>query len=303
MLSIGRAFRLAVLLLLVLLPQNAGAEALRFGQGLLWQVDYEGKPVAHVFGTMHSADPDILALPQPVLRAFRAAPSLSVEIILDEGAIQRIGTAMRLPKGQRLQDFVPPDLFSKAAAAAEPLGIQPIHLSRLKPWAVAMLISMAPPEERIDKGKGPARLPLDMWLMETARKKRKPVYALETLSEQVGVFDRLPTDDQVAHLRAAAIPYAEKRRLQGVLKDAYLRRDLDAIFQLASHDEKPDDRALRNKVVKRLLDDRNRRMVERMLPRFDEGGAFIAVGAAHLPGEVGVLALLERRGYTVSRLY
>jgi uncharacterized protein len=301
MLSIGRALRLAVLLLLVLLPQDAAAEGLRFGQGLLWQVEHEGKPVAQIFGTMHSNDPEILALPQPVVRAFRAAPSLSVEIILDEGAMQRIGTAMRLPKGQRLQDFVPPDVFQKAAAAAEPLGLQPIQLSRLKPWAVAMLISMTPPDEAKPKGK--ARLPLDLWLMETARQKRKRVYALETLAEQVGVFDRLPTDDQIAHLRAAAIPHAEKRRVQAILKDAYLRRDLDAIFRLAGQEDHSGDRALREKVEKRLLDDRNRRMVERMLPRFDEGGAFIAIGAAHLPGEVGVLNLLERRGYTVSRLY
>ncbi len=298
--SIGRAFSIAVLILLALLPRSAAAETLRFGQGLLWQVAHEGKPVAQIFGTMHSSDPDILALPQPVVRAFRAAPSLSVEIILDESAMQRIGTAMRLPKGQRLQDFVPPDVFQKAAAAAEPLGLQPIQLSRLKPWAVAMLISMTPQGE---KAKGPQRLPLDLWLMETARKKRKPVYALETLAEQVNVFDTLPTDDQVAHLRAAAIPQAEKRRLYEILKDAYLRRDLDAIFRLANHDEKPGDRALRVKVEKRLLDDRNRRMVERMLPRFDEGGAFIAVGAAHLPGDVGVLHLLEQRGYTVTRLY
>ena len=298
--SIGRALRFAALLLLVLLPQVAAAEGLRFGQGLLWQIEQDGKPVAQIFGTMHSNDPEILALPQPVVRAFRAAPSLSLEVILDEGAMQRIGTAMRLPRGQRLQDFVPPDVFGKAAAAAEPLGIQPIQLSRLKPWAVALIISMAPAEEV--RPKGAARLPLDLWLMETARKKRKPVYALETLAEQVNVFDALPTDDQVAHLRAVAISPAEKRRQYAILKDAYLRGDLDAIFRLASREDRSDP-ALREKVEKRMLDDRNRRMVERMLPRFDEGGAFIAVGAAHLPGEVGVLHLLERRGYTVSRLH
>jgi uncharacterized protein YbaP (TraB family) len=299
--SIGRTLRLAALLLLVLLPRSAAAEALRHGQGLLWQVEQDGKPVAQIFGTMHSNDPEILALPQPVVRAFRAAPSLSLEIILDDGAMQRIGTAMRLPKGQRLQDFVPPDVFSKAAAAAEPLGIQPIQLSRLKPWAVAMVIGMAPGEEA--KPKQVARLPLDLWLMETARKKRKRVYALETLSEQINVFDALPTEDQVAYLRSAAIAPAEKRRQYAILKEAYLRGDLDAIFRLISQDDRPGDRGLHEKVEKRLLDDRNRRMVERMLPRFDEGGAFIAVGAAHLPGEVGVLHLLERRGYTVSRLH
>ena len=297
-----RTLRSIAVFLLFLLPQIAAAETLRHGQGVLWEVGYEAKPVAHIFGTMHSADPDILALPPPVARAFKAAPSLSVELILDETAMQRISMAMRLPKGQRLQDFVPPDVFSRAAAAAEPLGWQPIHLSRLKPWAVAMLISF-PPEEIQRKGSVKTRLPLGLWLMETARARGKRVYALETLTEQVNVFDTMPTQDQVAHLRAVAMPVAEKNRLLAAMKDAYLRGDMEQIFRLARTDERPQDRALREKVDKRLLDDRNRRMVERMLPRFDEGGAFIAVGAAHLPGENGVLALLERRGYSVTRLH
>jgi uncharacterized protein YbaP (TraB family) len=283
-------------LLLLLLPHTAAAE-LRHGQGVLWQVVYEAKPVAHIFGTMHSSDPDIMALPPPVVQAFRAAPTLSVEVILDETAMQRISAAMRLPKGQRLQDFVPPDLFNRAAAAAEPLGWQPIHLSRLKPWAVAMLISFAP-EDAQRKNAPP---PLDLWLMQVARARHKPVYALETLGEQVNVFDTMPTQDQVAHLRAVAMPAADKRRILAAMKDAYLRRDIEHIFRMMREEES--DRALREKIDKRLLDDRNRRMVERMLPRFDDGGAFIAIGAAHLPGENGVLALLEQRGYSVARVY
>jgi uncharacterized protein YbaP (TraB family) len=283
-------------LLLLLLPHAAAAE-LRHGQGVLWQVVYEAKPVAHIFGTMHSSDPDIMALPPPVVQAFRAAPTLSVEVILDETAMQRISAAMRLPKGQRLQDFVPPDLFNRAAAAAEPLGWQPIHLSRLKPWAVAMLISFAP-EDAQRKNAPP---PLDLWLMQVARARHKPVYALETLGEQVNVFDTMPTQDQVAHLRAVAMPAADKRRILAAMKDAYLRRDIEHIFRMMREEES--DRALREKIDKRLLDDRNRRMVERMLPRFDDGGAFIAIGAAHLPGENGVLALLEQRGYSVARVY
>lgn len=291
---------LAVFLLLAL-PHAAVAEALRHGQGLLWQVVYEARPVAHIFGTMHSADPDVLDLPPPVVRAFRAAPSLSLEVILDETAMQRIGAAMRLPKGQRLQDFVPPEVFSRAAAAAEPLGWQPIHLSRLKPWAVAMLISL-PPEERKRKGET-GRMPLDVWLMHTARARGKPVYALETLAEQVAVFDAMPTQDQVAHLRTVAVSAQEKQRVLAAMKDAYLRRDLERIFRIARADESPRERALRQKIDRRMLDERNARMVERMLPRFEEGGAFIAIGAAHLPGDRGVLALLERRGFGVVRVY
>jgi hypothetical protein len=295
--AFARILRILALLFL-LLPQAAAAE-LRHGQGLLWQVVYEAKPVAHIFGTMHSSDPDVMALPPQVVQAFRAAPTLSVEVILDETAMQRISAAMRLPKGQRLQDFVPPDVFNRAAAAAEPLGWQPIHLSRLKPWAVAMLISFAPEDAR-RKNASP---PLDLWLMEVARARNKPVYALETLGEQVSIFDAMPTQDQVEHLRAVAMPAPERRRVLAAMKDAYLRRDIEYILRMMREDETPKERVLREKIDKRLLDDRNRRMVERMLPRFDDGGAFIAIGAAHLPGENGVLALLERRGYSVTRIY
>jgi len=52
-----------------------------------------------------------------------------------------------------------------------------------------------------------------------------------------------------------------------------------------------------------MLDDRNRTMVKRMIPLLQRGSAFVAVGAAHLPGEEGMLYLLEQEGYRVTRIY
>ena len=49
--------------------------------------------------------------------------------------------------------------------------------------------------------------------------------------------------------------------------------------------------------------DRNSRMVERMRPMLDKGGAFIAIGALHLAGEEGVLALLEKQGYRLQSVF
>lgn len=53
----------------------------------------------------------------------------------------------------------------------------------------------------------------------------------------------------------------------------------------------------------RLVSGRNRIMVERMDRHLQAGHAFIAVGAAHLPGEQGILRLLELRGFEVTRIY
>lgn len=295
----ARAWRAAALLLFVLLPQQVAAESLRNGQGLLWQVARDGKPLAHVFGTIHLADPEIIALPAPVAAAFQAATSLSVEAILDDAATQALGQAMALPPDRNLQDLVPAEVFGKAAVAAQPYGLQPVHLNRLKPWALAMLITV-PREEILRRSTGqPA---LDVWLTQQARAGGKTVRGLETIGEQVAVFDSLPADEQAAFLSAAAIDVPQKQRLMAAMKEAYLRRDIEAVRKAAQDGTPESERAAADKLEHGLIDQRNQRMVERMKGSFD-GRAFIAIGALHLPGESGVIALLQREGYTVTRVY
>jgi uncharacterized protein YbaP (TraB family) len=121
--------------------------------------------------------------------------------------------------------------------------------------------------------------------------------------EQVDVFESLPAADQVAYLRAAAIDVAEKQRLMAAMKAAYLRRDLEAV-RMATRENTPEvDRPFAARLEKGLLEARNRHMAERMVQHFADGNAFVAIGALHLPGEDGVLHLLEQRGYTVTRKY
>ncbi|HEX2113338.1 MAG TPA: TraB/GumN family protein [Alphaproteobacteria bacterium] len=295
----ARAWRAAALLLLVLLPQQLAAESLRNGQGVLWQVARGGKPVAHVFGTIHLADPEIIALPAPVAAAFQAASSLSVEAILDDAASRTLAQAMALPAERNLQDLVPADVFHRAAAAAQPYGLQPVHLNRLKPWALALLITVTP-DEIVRRSAG--RQALDVWLTQQARAAGKTVRGLETMEEQIAVFDSLPEAEQAAFLSGAAIDIAQKQQLMAEMKEAYLRRDIAGVRQAAQKGTTERDRAAADKLEHAMIDERNRRMVERMQASFD-GSAFVAVGALHLPGENGVLALLERAGYSVTRVY
>lgn len=295
----GRAIRFIALLLwgIALPPQLAAAESLRHGQGLLWQVEKDGAPASHVFGTIHLADPEIVALPRPVRDAFAASRSLSVEIILNATAQIQLATAMALPQGRLLQDILPAGLFADALSAGERYGIGATQANRLKPWALALLLSMPPAGDASAR----ERVALDIWLQRAAASRDMPVHALESVAEQIAVFEGLSDADQIAYLRMTAKGQAEIARVVPALKAEYLSGNLDAIHALTHQGLDPESRRFQRLLETRLFAERNARMVSRMIARLDEGNAFVAVGALHLPGEDGVLHLLEKRGYRVTR--
>ncbi|WP_256469764.1 TraB/GumN family protein [Flavobacterium humidisoli] len=61
-----------------------------------------------------------------------------------------------------------------------------------------------------------------------------------------------------------------------------------------------DKRFTSEKTKKQILDDRNQKWVKLIPELIKENGVFIAVGAAHLGGEYGVINLLRKEGYTVK---
>ena len=87
------------------------------------------------------------------------------------------------------------------------------------------------------------------------------------------------------------------------LRQAWLQRDLARLVAINSAALRDSDPQLATLFNQRIILDRNRRMAERLESRLHEGGRFIAVGALHLPGEQGLLELLEQRGYRLTRLY
>jgi len=87
------------------------------------------------------------------------------------------------------------------------------------------------------------------------------------------------------------------------LRDAYLARNLMAVYGLLSAEKSDDATGAVGRFEQRLIIDRNRRMVERMAKLLRQGNAFVAVGALHLPGAHGILQLLSDEGYQVTRVY
>lgn len=274
-------------------PQAVPATA--FTQGLLWKVERAGVKPSYLFGTVHSEEPRVLNVPAVVQQAFDAAQSFTMEVLLDDSATQQMMSRMFLPAGQDLQMLLGQPLFVRTSQLMLEHGTPAEVVLRMKPWVVFTTLSLPKPE---------TGLFLDIALQANAVRQGKPVYGLETIDEQLRVFDEIAVPDQIILLEEAVENHAQlKRDLQQVI-ERYLARDLAGMEQLSDEEsERLGNPRLVADAEYRLIDERNVRMVERMASRLHEGNAFVAMGALHLPGERGVLRLLQQRGYRVSAVY
>ena len=292
---------LAPLLLLLCVAGSALAqEPLRHGQGLLWRVETPGKADSYLFGTMHATDPKIVRIPTPVLEAFRQSQSLTLEMVMTDAVQQKLGAAMVLSDGRRLDGIIGAQRFGALAQIGQLYGFQPAVMAHLAPWAAMTVISIAPSEYgRIREGIPP----LDQALQNDAQARGLPVYGLETVEEQISVFQDVPEDEQIALLDLAIRSHVQIEGWFLQMKDAYLTRDLARLTNLMHEQTSGGDERVMRSFEARLIEARNIRMAVRMAERLDAGGAFVAVGALHLPGDKGVVHLLELQGRRLTRLY
>lgn len=289
--------RIAAWLLLALVWLAGPAQALDtagYDKGLLWKVERSGARPSYVLGTIHSEDERVLALPPPVQAAFDGASTLVMEAIMDQDAMAVMSARMMFGDGRTLKQVLSGKLYASTLSATAEYGLPELALQQMKPWAVAMALSMPRPQTGVF---------LDLLLMQRATEQGKSVAGLESVDEQLAIFDRLPMKDQVTMLRDTLEYLPELDAMFAQLHELYLARDLAGITRLNEEMQMKGDRELGQRVMGQLLDARNRRMVARMEEHLKRGNAFIAVGALHLPGRQGVLHLLTKKGYRVSAVY
>lgn len=278
------------------LPLRA-ATPTRFAQGLLWRIDASGIEPSHVFGTLHAGDPRLEPLPAPVHEAFGQARSLMLEYVADQYGRERFLEAALYLDGRTLAQDIGAEHFERAVAAMQPIGLPREFVSKLKPWGVLLNL-------RISRQPAGAVAP-EGQLFALARQRRLPVSQIENVEEQVFTFDEMSHGAQVGLLRHYLDHRDELDRLAERTLQAYLARDLQGLWD-AQQDyvrRHPEIGPHHAELMKRVVLDRSVVMAYRMQRELRRGRAFVAVGALHLYGERGVLALLEEDGFRAERLY
>lgn len=288
--------RIIFSLLLLLLSQQLPAQSPAHKENaLLWRITVPQQPLpSYLFGTIHSEDARVLELPPAVMQALHDSRHFVMEIVPDAAVSEQLGRSMLLPSDQRLATLLDPPLYEQTKRVLVEHGFPVRGAERMKPWALVMMLNMPKPV---------TGLFLDQLLHDIAVAEGKEVGGIETVEEQIESLDGLTMAVQIELLRHTLEHYEENTVVTEKLIDAWLRRDLAELHRLGSESNEGLPSEIDLLLQTRLIDVRNARMAERIAPLVKRGGVFVAVGALHLPGRQGLIALLRQRGFKVEPVY
>lgn len=284
---------------------EAERAAMPFAHGTLFRLSRNGE-TSYVFGTLHLDDSRVGSFRPGVIAALSGSKTLALESV-ETGArllqsIRKDPAAMRAallaPRDQR------PDVLLDAAdfAALQTLvveaGLSAASAGALKPAVLALLLDL-PACAR----KNGAKPYADEAIAGLAKAQGAHIVGLETMIEQIDILDGFSPEVERALLVATL---RQAGHAEDVVETTIARYALQDLGGLLAWMKSPElipgvvGAQTPPEFLHRLITRRNQRMRERALPLLEKGGAFIAVGAAHLPGKEGLLNLLEQEGFKVE---
>ena len=282
------------------------AAAVPNGSGLLWKVEKAGTAPYWLFGTMHVTDARVTEMSPAAREAFETAQTVVIETIeiLDPAKAQAALVARpeltMFTDGTTLDTLLSDEEAKIIEAELSRRGIPLALVSRMKPWMIAGLVAL-PACEMARKAQGVEFL--DIKIANSAKSDGKELVGLESIGEQMAAMADLPMEFHIRGL-VETIKLADLMPdIMATMVDLYLQGEIAQIMPVilaAGPEEVEEDASGYAAFEKRIVTMRNHVMAERAAPILETGNAFIAVGALHLPGEEGVVALLQDAGYTIS---
>jgi uncharacterized protein YbaP (TraB family) len=254
--------------------------------------------------TMHISDPRISRLPAQAKEAIAHSKSVALEVadLSDKAVAAAMAKSQELVAyggGKTLKTQLSAEEFQKVEHVVAQAGMPAKVAEVLRPWLISMLLATSDCER---KQVAAGAKVLDLKVAAEAQKDGLRITGLETIEKQLKALASIPDDQQIAMLKVG-LKYADRSDdMMETLVQMYLKREIGAAmpFQLALAAAAGVPASAFDGFKKTLLLDRNAGMRDAAVPLIEKGNAFIAVGALHLVGSAGLVALLRERGYTVT---
>lgn len=257
---------------------------------MLYKISGNGlKQPSYLFGTIHITCE--ATLEKPVLDALDKTSQLYLELDMDDPSMQATMMSGMMMKGGKTmssmvseEDFKVLDDFVK-----EKVGVSAIMLNTMKPFMVSTMFLpylLDCPMQSIESE-----------LVKVSKEQNEEIFGLEAVEEQLAVFDAIPYEVQMQELiKSVKSGFASDREEIRRVMELYKNKDLNSLLSsIADSDNK-----ITAEHQDELLFTRNENWVPRIEKVMKEKPTFFGVGAAHLPGDKGVIELLKKKGYKVE---
>jgi uncharacterized protein YbaP (TraB family) len=251
----------------------------------------------YLVGSVHMLTADYYPLAAALESAFKDSDLLVEEADLGEllstGAQFGMLSRGMLPSGQTLEKVVSPSTFALVSKRVGSLGMPIEALNRFKPWFLAnMLLALEWQKAGFDPDLG-----LDKHFYDRAQSDGKTVQGLETIDYQLSLFDEMTLEQQDRFLATSLKELDAEKANVTKIADAWKAGDAASVERTVLQELKHD-----SLMYQRLLVERNRNWLPKLEALFARRGrAFVVVGAAHLVGPDGLLAMLRAKGYQIEQ--
>ena len=288
-----RRIRFSAPLLALALTCLSLATAVRADGALhsLWELHGKHNTV-YILGSIHVLRPGDYPLAPAVLDAYSSAKSLLMEVNLEEIDSQAIQSELLasalLPAGQSLPAILGKQRYDHAGALAREVGVELAAFDQFAPWFAAEAISQL---QLMQLGFQP-QSGVEMYFLERARSDGKKVAGLETVHDQISLFEALSMDAQAEYLLSSLEQARDLPKEVDAMVQAWRRGDTGWFEQQLKTELGRDPQLYQSVLVAR-----NRKWVPKIEALLnDDKNYLVIVGTGHLVGQGSVIDLLKKDG-------
>lgn len=283
------------------------AAATAYSEGLLWRAT-RGDTTFTLFGTYHFEHDRTTAHLATLTPLIDQADAIYLEVSNeDQNQLQRElaedPSIMFIMQGPTLPDLLGEEDWQRLTDEMRARSIPVFMAAKFKPFWAAMMLGIGPCEARksltSDSG-------IDKRIGDYASEIGNASRSLEDFRKLLTLFDSFPQEEQLDMIRLMFAWSGDADDMAYTLRQRYLAQEVALIWEFSRFISLefggPDAEAEFDLFERQLLIERNHGWMDVLMRDATDKSVFIAVGAAHLPGDHGLLNLLHAQGFDITRL-
>lgn len=270
-------------------PSKKAKNKKGLASSLLWKIEGKGiSQPSYLFGTIHMTSQDKFEITEATKKAFNTSEQIVLELDMDDPQMQVQMMQQASMKGGVTLDSLLSEKHYKMMDDKVKATMK-VSLDMFKTWQ-PMLISSFLYMDMIEGT--PASY--EGSFVQMAKEGEKEIFGLETIADQIGAFDAMGYESQADYLADMLDDWDKTVKEFTMLQDMYFEGNIQKLYDYSA------GQFGEGEALEAFLDNRNKSWIEPIGEFAKDKTTFIAVGAAHLAGENGVINLLKKAGYKVT---